>query len=58
MVICVVQETFNIAFTVLDLEIGLMYPKHSTYLANLIVHLAASSSDSKKYAQLDAFSIL
>ena len=46
--ICVCQEDFNIPFTVGAVELGLLYPKHSKYLAKLMINLSSTSKRIKE----------
>merc|ERR1719204_1108736 len=46
--ICVCQEAFNLPFTVGGLELGLLYPQHSRYLAKLMINLSSSGKKTKE----------
>ena len=46
--VCVCQEQLIMAFTLYELEIGLLYPEHSQYLAHLMVKLSSPTQQAKK----------
>ncbi|XP_063685101.1 uncharacterized protein LOC134819219 [Bolinopsis microptera] len=48
LMICVCQEAFNLPFTVGGLELGLLYPRHSQYLAKLMINLSSSGKKTKE----------
>eukprot|EP00116_Pleurobrachia_bachei_P004711 sb/3464973/ len=50
LMVCVCQEVFNIAFTVSELELAILYPRHSEYLAKLMTAICAPERKIKEIA--------